>query len=209
MRLLMVRHAETTWNREGRYQGRRESELSTRGVGQAQALAQRLATENATSIISSPLLRTRLTSQLCAERLGVGVYLDERITEISHGLWEGKLRGEVEARWPELWHKWCEAPQTVRFPGGESLADVQRRLGAFLTDLVHHASPLIVVTHDVIIRLVVLQARNQPLSEFQSVYSDNGSITQVDWEDAKLKPIRLNEIDHLGVLRSDVSLQAL
>jgi probable phosphoglycerate mutase len=121
MRLLLVRHGESTWNVEGRYQGRLDPPLSPRGREQAQALAARLYRQQLarvdknrlTGIVSSPLLRVRDTAQICAEAIGLPVDIDDRLTEISHGEWEGKLREEIANRWPEMIAAWRADPHTV------------------------------------------------------------------------------------------------
>ncbi len=215
MRLLLVRHGESTWNAEGRYQGRMDPPLSSRGRAQAEALAARLLGDKSghperslTAVISSPLARARDTAQFSADALNLSMRVDERLTEISHGQWEGRLRGEVASRWPEMLAQWRTSPHLVQFPDGEMLEEVELRLLSFLHDL-PPAGTLLACTHDVIVRLAVLRARQKELSAFNEVHVDNAAINEFTVEGTNLTLVRLNDTAHLGSLRSDNRTQAL
>ncbi len=212
MRLLLVRHGESTWNAEGRYQGRRDAPLSERGALQSNALAERLAADGDVrprAIVSSPLSRARDTAAPTARMLGLDVDVDPDLIEISHGAWEGLLKSEIASAWPAMFAAWRDAPDSVRFPGGESLDDVRARWRSFVSDVERYPSPLLVVTHDVIVRLAVLDARGQPLSAFNSLTSENAAITEIDCVSPELHIVRLNDGSHLGDLRADPAAQAL
>jgi broad specificity phosphatase PhoE len=216
VRLVLVRHGESTWNVEGRYQGRLDPPLSPRGREQAQVLSARLYREalarvdknRLAAIVSSPLSRARDTAQICAEVIGLPVVIDERVTEISHGEWEGKLREEIASRWPEMVAAWRTDPHTVQFPGGETLEDVRSRFESFLSDL-RGDRGVLAVTHDVVIRIAVLLAQGKPLSKFNDVRVDNAALNELSYDDGKLAIVRLNDTTHLGSLRSDTLTQAL
>ena len=213
MRLLLARHGESTWNVEGRYQGRRDAPLSPRGFAQAGALAAHLAglqpADRPKAIVSSPLARARDTATPAAEALGLDVAIDARLTEISHGEWEGLLKSQIGERWPAMYAAWRAAPDTVVFPGGESLDDVRARWRAFCGDASSMPSPLLVVTHDVIVRVAVLDARREPLSAFNAVVARNASLTQLSLSGGALALGSLNEDTYLGDLRVDPAGQAL
>ena len=212
MTIFFVRHGESTWNAQGRYQGRCDPPLSERGKAQAGTLADRFAAEPAAApraVVSSPLSRARETAERSARALGLNVAIDDRLVEISHGHWEGLLKTEVAVRWPHMLEAWRTSPQTVRFPGGESLDDVQRRFRSFIERADAFESPLLVVTHDVIVRLAVLDARGEGLSAFNAIASENAAITQIEKTAGTLRLICLNERAHLGPHRVDPSLQAL
>ena len=214
--MLLVRHGESTWNVEGRYQGRLDPPLSPRGQEQVQALAARLYREQlarvdknrSSFIMSSPLLRARETAQVCAEALALPVSIDERLTEISHGEWEGKLREEIATRWPEMVAAWRADPHTVQFPGGETLDDVSSRFHSFLKVL-RGDRGVLAITHDVVIRISILFAQGKPLPAFNEVRVDNAAINEFSYDGKKLAVVRLNDTTHLGSLRSDALTQAL
>ena len=213
MTLLLARHGESTWNAEGRYQGRCDAPLSERGILQATALAEYLSRNGSArpnAIVSSPLSRARDTADIVAHALGLPVETDERLIEISHGAWEGLLKSEIAARWPDMLAQWrSSSPDAVRFPGGESLDDVRVRWQSFLLTAPERPSPLFIVTHDVIVRISVLDARGRPLAGFNEITSENAALTELDFLTGNPKVIRFNERGYLGDLRADPAAQAL
>jgi len=212
VKLLLVRHGESTWNAEGRYQGRLDAPLSERGVAQAEALAKYLAATSGlrpAAIVSSPLSRALRTAAIVGDSVGREPRTDARLIEICHGEWEGLLREEVRRRWPEVFKAWRERPETVRFEGGESLADVRERWRSFFADAVTMPSPLLVTTHDVIVRLAVLDIRGQDLSQFRTLRSANAAITEIDITNGDPKVARLNDGTYLAGLQADATRQAL
>ena len=216
MRLVVIRHGESTWNVEGRYQGRLDPPLSPRGREQAQMLSARLCREQLgrveadrfARVVSSPLLRALDTAQICAAALSLPVGIDKRLTEISHGDWEGNLREEIANRWPEMVAAWRSDPHTVTFPGGEKLDDVRTRFESFLRDLQGDRG-ILAFTHDVVIRIAILLAQGKPLAAFNDVRVDNAALNDFSNSDHKLTIVRLNDATHLGSLRSDILTQAL
>jgi probable phosphoglycerate mutase len=210
VKLFLVRHGESQWNVEGRYQGWLDPPLSELGLRQAQAVAQRLArVERPSRIVSSPQDRATNTAEAIAQACGASLVLDRRLMEISHGEWEGLLRSEVAQRWPDVLAQWKSDPQAVRFPGGESLEDVRVRWQSFLTDLDVSDTPLVAVTHDIIIRLACMQAQAAPMNAFFNLKVDNGGITELRWQDSELSSVGFNDVSHLEGLRADLSRQAL
>ena len=105
IRIILLRHGETTWNIEGRYQGQEDTPLSERGWEQGRKAALALKDVPIDRAISSPLSRSYETCRLAADFHHLPVMKDERLTEISHGLWEGIHADEIEARYPA--RTWC------------------------------------------------------------------------------------------------------
>lgn len=210
MTLYFVRHGESTWNVERRFQGQLDAPLSDLGVKQAQAVARRLAREaRPAAIVASPLLRARRTAEIIGEQCGVPVSVDDRLIEISHGQWQGVLESDVALRWPALYKQWHEAPVTVTFPDGEALLQVRNRLDSFLKDALTMPSPLLICTHDVLVRLAVLWALHEPLERFFEWRVENAAVTEIEIAGSTPKLVRRNDIAHLDGLRSDVAHQAL
>ena len=121
VRIILIRHGETTWNTEGRYQGQEDTPLSEKGICQGMACAEGLKDIHIDRAISSPLSRSYETCRMAAEKHGLVVEKDERLTEISHGLWEGIHADEIEARYPESFYLWHTHPEKVQMPEGECL----------------------------------------------------------------------------------------
>lgn len=126
MRIILVRHGETTWNIEGRYQGQEDTPLSERGLRQGHLLAEGLHHIPIDVCISSPLQRSYQTCKFCADLHKLPVATDERLLEINHGSWEGVLAPEIAKQFPQEFALWHTQPHLVQMPdGGESLEDVR------------------------------------------------------------------------------------
>ncbi|MHB1332049.1 MAG: histidine phosphatase family protein [Sulfuriferula sp.] len=197
MRLLLVRHGETTWNRDGRYQGRSDPLLSAWGEVQAQALAQRFSETEEISIVASPLMRAQATAHIIADRLNLPVDTDHRLMELGYGDWEGLQQAAVKLQWPELLRQWKRSPQQVTFPGGESLKDMQQRVRSFLEHTAARSGIVLAITHNGVARMAVLEASGQPLSAFRDIRIENASITTFTWEGGKCVIEDMNDVAHL------------
>ncbi|MFN3814470.1 MAG: phosphoserine phosphatase PspA [Aquificaceae bacterium] len=200
VKLILVRHAESEWNPEGRYQGLLDPDLSERGRMQAKLLAEKLSKEKIDVIYSSPLKRTYYTSIKIAEPKKLDVIKDERIREIDHGLWSGMLVEEVMERYAEDFKRWIDEPHTVEFPKGESLVSVQKRTKDFLEDIKrkHWGQTVVVVSHTVPMRAMFCSLLSIDLSKFWSFGCDNASYSVVNMEDRRNVILKLNTTCHLG-----------
>lgn len=210
MRLYIARHAETTWNVAGRYQGRRESALSARGMQQGAALADALTRVDPVParIITSPMQRTRATALFVAERLNVPLETDDALIEIAHGTWEGRLRDEIAANDPQRYATWRERPADVAFEEGESLPDVAARWRRF-RDALTVDVPTLLVTHDAIVRVALLDIGARPLAEFWKMRVENAGYAVVDVEGNAWTLVEESVSDHLAEMRASIEKQAL
>lgn len=206
--VYVVRHGESEANREGRYQGRQDSPLSALGHRQAAALANALTASKVACVISSPLRRCIETALPVAARLGVALACDDRVIEIAHGTWEGRLRAEVEREDAARMHAWRKAPQQVRFDGGESLADVDARWRSFAATRSADADA-IVVTHDIIVRLAILAVTNRPFAQLWEPRAENAAYAIFEINDARWQLVSECCTTHLTGLRADIGHQAL
>lgn len=163
-RIVLIRHGETDWNVEGRYQGQADPPLNARGREQAHKLARELAKTGIDVIYSSPLRRAWETAEIVARVLGVPLHPEPRLMEIHQGEWQGRLRSEIAARYPELFRRWLTEPWEVTPPGGEHLRDVQRRVYAAVDEILarHRGQTIALVTHRIPIAL--LKVRYQGLN---------------------------------------------
>lgn len=208
MRVYVARHGETTWNVAGRYQGRRESELSPLGVRQALALAGAMEDAGVRRVVSSPLRRCTATAQPTAERVRVPVETDERLIEIAHGTWEGRLRDEIAANDPARYRAWRDDPAHVRFEHGESIADVLARWRDFAATFRPQA-PALVVTHDAVVRVALVDATARDLDAFWTARVENGAYATFDVTASGWALVEENAAAHLGALRASTDGQAL
>jgi broad specificity phosphatase PhoE len=200
MRLIFIRHGQTEWNRQDRYQGRTDVPLCAAGVAEAHAAGAALRGCGASLLLSSPLERARATAQIIAARLGpVACQVDDRLIELGFGAWEGRTQTEIKERWPALLRAWKRAPQSIRFPGGESLEEASRRLEDFLgrppwSGVADHRC-VIVVTHTGPIRMAKLAALGRPLSEYRRLALERGAAHEFERDPTgRLRPAGLHPL---------------
>ncbi|MCZ7567273.1 MAG: histidine phosphatase family protein [Ardenticatenaceae bacterium] len=169
--LYLIRHGETPWNLEGRYQGQLNPPLTTCGRQQARAAAERLAPVGFDAIYSSDLARARQTAEALAELTGLPVQLDSRLREIHQGEWQGVLIDEIRARWPQEIQGWERDPWRYPPPGGECLEDVQTRLFEAVDEIVvrHPQGTVAVFTHKLPIALLKIRDQSHPAADLWSL----------------------------------------
>jgi broad specificity phosphatase PhoE len=153
--IYLLRHGETEWNHEGRYQGRLDSPLTMRGRDQARALGDLLAASlddiAPVMLVSSPLGRAVETATIVAARLGLSFTTDARLREISLGAWDGLSRAEIAERFPTPLQRATRYDWYFRSPDGESFEAAAARLSDWLNSL---ATPTIAVTHGLASRML-------------------------------------------------------
>lgn len=151
LRLLCVRHAESTWNALGRWQGQADPPLSEAGRHAAAALAARLAGELAgcAALVSSDLHRARETAGILGCALGLEPEVWPLLREADIGCWSGRSSGEIEALWPEAYRRFRAGDLELRPGGGESRRALRRRAVAGVRELERRfaGGPVVVVTH--------------------------------------------------------------
>jgi broad specificity phosphatase PhoE len=145
--LLLVRHGETDWNRDGRFQGHADPPLNDAGREQARALADELAGERIDFVYTSDLVRARETAEIVAGRLGADVVARSELREIDVGEWEGLTWPEIEERYPEGARSWHE--QGYGWKSGETYDQLGERIVAALRRIAadHPAQRVLVVGH--------------------------------------------------------------
>jgi probable phosphoglycerate mutase len=156
--VLVLRHGQSEWNEQRRWQGRADSPLSDAGRAGAADLAARLGHHvdvDKGPLWTSPLARARETAEIVADHLGIGVIVDERLVERHAGAWQGLTTDAIDERWPG-------DRVAGRWPGdAESLDEVARRgRTAIMRVAAEHpaATTPVVITHGGLIRAVLQTA---------------------------------------------------
>jgi alpha-ribazole phosphatase/probable phosphoglycerate mutase len=182
-RLVLVRHAETDEAMRDRCYGRLDVALSPAGSEQAAALARGLATLPLAAVYTSPRVRALDTARPVAAAHGLEPRTDADLRELDFGELEGLAYEEIEAAHPELWRRWMTAPTAIRFPGGECLDDLRRRVRAATRAIRanHHAETTVLVTHGGPIRAVLADALRLPDEAFFRLDQPYGGVSVVDW----------------------------
>ena len=125
-RILLARHGETDWNREGRWQGHSDQPLNATGIAQAEALGRRLAGEKLDAVYASDLRRATETAAHVTRETGLEAILTPGLREVDVGDLAGLDRAEAGRRYPEWYTQWREGTDD-RYPGGERFADLHKR----------------------------------------------------------------------------------
>lgn len=154
--IVLIRHGETDWNIEGRYQGQADPPLNSNGMRQAHLLVSMLQDINLELLFTSPLRRAKQTAKLISERLAIPLFEDPRLMEIHQGDWQTRLRSDIQALYPDLFLAWETNPWEVNPPGGENLSSVQSRVYAAVDDIVdtNPQKKVGVVSHRIPIALI-------------------------------------------------------
>lgn len=178
--LLILRHGETAWNAEGRWQGALDSPLTPRGEAQARAMAGFLAGLGITSethdLRSSPQGRAMSTAEAIAAATGLTPIPDDRLREIGVGLWAGLSRAEIDARWPASDPDEHFLDRYARAPEGEGFAALWDRCAAVLADL---RRPAVVVTHGITSRVLRTIATGRTPEQLAELPGGQGVIFRI------------------------------
>jgi probable phosphoglycerate mutase len=159
-------------------------------------------------IIASPLLRCSATATFVADRLNIRLETDDRLLEIAHGTWEGRLRDEIAAADPERFRAWKERPSEVGFESGETLGHVRSRWRQFASTFAANV-PALVVTHDAVVRVAILEAQGRALDDLWRVQVENAGFAEFEVDDGRWSLVCEQVNEHLSGLRAATQSQAL
>ena len=159
--ILLARHGETDWNRDGRFQGHADPPLNELGRRQASELAERLAGDGVTALYSSDLRRALETAAALAARLGLDVMPHAGLREVDVGSWSGLTRDEIAERFPGSFRAWLEGGEP---PEWEPRAAFVARVGGAVLEIAaaNPRSRLVVVGHGGTIRAAERHAGVEP-----------------------------------------------
>ncbi len=154
--LILIRHGETDWNRELRFQGHIDVPLNDTGHEQARRLGLALAHEPVRHIVCSDLLRTQQTAAPAAQQLGLPVRTTVTLREQAFGVGEGLRAEEIREKHPEAWDGWLRFEADRSLPGGESTRQFHGRVMQALADIAaqYAGGPVLVVTHGGVLDMV-------------------------------------------------------
>ena len=201
MKLVLVRHGETDWNKLGKFQGHHDTALNSRGAAQARETAQAVAQWKHSAIFSSPLLRTMQVAREISQLSGMPVVQVPGFRELSLGDLEGVTGEEMRAGWPHFYAAWRDDPASVVMPNGESLADLQERAWGSLVELERaHAEDdaLIVVSHNFAIRSMIGKTLGMPLTNFHRMRLSLSSISIIESDHRGWRLVSYNSTSHLS-----------
>ena len=186
-RLLLVRHGETDWNRQGRFQGQIDIPLNDNGRRQAASAETFLAQVPLQRAYTSAMARPRQTAEtILRSHPGVPLTSTTGLREIGHGLWEGRLEAEIAEGWPQLLADWKRAPETVQMPEGETIQEVwERSLATWgrIASSLDAAETALVVAHDAVNKTILCALLGLTPGQIWAVKQGNGGVSVIDYPD--------------------------
>ena len=215
-RIFLIRHGETNWNKEGRFQGQIDIPLNENGKTQAKKVSKYLKEINFNKAFSSSMKRPYETAEIILQkRSGLKITKIDELIEISHGLWEGKLENEIKEKWPELLNNWHNKPEEVVMPEGESIKEVsERSIKAWDNiSLIQSDNDLtLLVAHDAVNKTLICNILGIDYSNIWMIKQGNGGITVIDiFNDPQKDDVisALNITTHLGGILDSTASGAL
>jgi phosphoserine phosphatase len=203
-KILLIRHGHVEGIKPERFRGRAPLPLTMLGRAQAGAVAERIArTWKPSRVYAGPMGRTIETAAAIASACGLATpEVCADLNDIDYGGWQFKTFAEAKAEDPALFAAWFATPQLVRFPNGESLQDLDARAANALRLVLarHPADTIVVVSHDSLNRVLLLQCLDLPLSAYWRLAQSPCCINEIDIDDGKACIQRLNETGHLDEL---------
>ncbi|MBA2896914.1 histidine phosphatase family protein [Nonomuraea soli] len=172
-RIVCLRHGQTLWNVEHRFQGHTDIPLDETGIAQAARAGSLLASLRPTLVVSSDLRRANDTALAVARLVDLDVHVDKDLRERGGGLWEGLTREEIASRWPQEYIAW-EAPE------GEDVADVAARVSAAMRRWAAKLDDdglLVIASHGAALRLGICAMLGLP----QELWSAVGGLGNCSW----------------------------
>lgn len=167
MRVHLIRHGQTNWNKEKRVQGHSESTLTHEGKQQAAALAPALTRYNIAKVYCSPSVRTRETAAILFADKKPEIEYCDGLREIFLGPWEGLLQSEIRATYPENFAYFWDAPELFKQEGAELFAAVQQRGLMLLKQILsaHATEDVAIVSHGVLIKSILCALAGRPIAQ--------------------------------------------
>lgn len=180
-RLILIRHGETDWNVEGRYQGQSDVPLNAHGREQAARLAEALREADIRAVYSSDLARARETAEALARATGLTVHPDRRLREIDQGEWEGMLFADIQARYAREFERRRADPLSVAPPGGETVGQVRQRVLAAVEDILrrHPAETVAVISHGLALAIVRAEYQGHPIEKVWDLIPENSTPVEI------------------------------
>ena len=204
-RLILIRHGESTWNRERRIQGQLDPPLSEHGHEQARRVAGRLARRRVEALYTSDLLRASQTAAPIALALGVDARPMKELREIFLGDWEGLHTDELAQRFPEAWDAWTREPSWDVVPRGEGASAFEARVASALAQLfaAHTRGDAIVVTHGGVIQIALHSVVGRPSHGLFPFRISNGSVSIVERRNGRMVIATVNDTSHLEGIQEE------
>jgi len=199
MHIYLIRHGETMWNREFRFQGHSDIPLSERGWEQSRLVAAKLAPLGIEMVFASDLQRAASTAAVIAATSRVPIKLLPGLREVDYGAWEGLTGEEIKQRFPEARKNWLKNLAESRPPDGESLEEAQQRalleLNRIYCDNVYQS--VAVVTHGGIIAVLLTKFLDERIEFLRTYFGRNTNVSLIELQAGEARVIYWGDASHL------------
>jgi phosphoserine phosphatase len=179
--LVLIRHGQTGWNVEGRWQGQADPSLNEHGREQAHHAAEFHRRFGFAALYSSDLRRAMETAQIIGAEMGLSVIPEPRLREINLGKWQGMLSADIQAQYPDEFQQWHRDPLLTQPPGGETLKAVATRVLEAINDIIarYPGQRIGVVAHEFPIAIVLCRSAGLGLDHLRSMIPQNGAWNEI------------------------------
>jgi broad specificity phosphatase PhoE len=203
MRIYLVRHGETEWNRIRRFQGRSDLSLNQEGKKQVRALALALKNKPLVAIYTSPLIRALETARLIKVfHPSTPIFEEKGFIEMDLGEFDGMNVHDWAEQYPDIRKLWNENPATVKMPGGESLKEVQDRAKEALERITLIYPPdatILISSHNFVNLTILCDLLKIPLNRFRELRQENAAFNLICRKGNRFYVELVNEGSHLGI----------
>lgn len=197
--IYIVRHGQTEWNILGKTQGHGNSDLTAKGIEQAQLLANSMTKYPIDYIYSSDLGRAYQTAEIIGNKLNVEVEKTEALREMNFGTWEGRLISDIMDENPALYKQWRNEPHLAKIPQGETLDMIKKRTDEFIKKInkKHDGKHIVLVTHSLCARIMLLSFLDSNVKNIYKINQGNTALNIIELRDYGPVVMKMNDTSHI------------
>lgn len=199
-KVIFIRHGQTSWNKEKKYQGHSDISLNENGLRQAELVGKRLAEEKINAIYSSDLLRACQTAECIAQYHALPIIAKQGFREINFGVWEGLTYQEIMEVWPAILTTMYSQPGETCPPQGESFNRVRQRVIRSLQHCItkHQDETIVIVSHGGTMRMILCAALGLDLDKMWLIRQDSTAINIIEYFESKVVVSLVNDTCHIN-----------
>lgn len=197
--IYIVRHGQTEWNLLGKTQGHGNSDLTPKGMEQAELLADSMTKYPIDYIYSSDLGRAYQTAEIIGNKLNIEVEKTEALREMNFGTWEGRIIKDIIEEDPELYKMWRNEPHLAKIPQGETLSQIKERTDAFIKEIneKYDGKHIVLVTHSLCARIMLLSFLDSDVKNIYRINQANTALNIIELRDYGPVVMKMNDTTHI------------
>ena len=197
--IYIVRHGQTEWNLLGKTQGHGNSDLTPKGIEQAELLADSMTKYPIDYIYSSDLGRAYQTAEIIGNKLNIEVEKTEALREMNFGTWEVRIIKDIIEEDPELYKMWRNEPHLAKIPQGETLSQIKERTDAFIKEIneKYDGKHIVLVTHSLCARIMLLSFLDSDVKNIYRINQANTALNIIELRDYGPVVMKMNDTTHI------------